>query len=329
MSNATYKEVSALKSYACQTCGKFVSSENYYGSGRFCSAKCAHSFSGTCAANSKEAQAKKSNSLRKWHQEHPKPKRPKIKSKSKRKTYVLDTTKILELHQKYNLYDISCILQLPTKKLYSWAKENNILDTNFVNHRSTQIISACRNALSKDFKDGSITTSEYEYIRNECIRLMNEENLNPRQVCSEYLKLDKSYHQFLSLCMHIPLKSFSEAQKTYHKRIGTYDNMSEKEKYYIQCIFRFPHTLLKHIPGYDSLLNYGWYNPITNLNGVAKDHMISKLYGWTHHIDPYLISHPANCMLLTQQENASKSSKCSLTLNELIERVEWFNNTFI
>lgn len=37
------------------------------------------------------------------------------------------------------------------------------------------------------------------------------------------------------------------------------------------------------------------------------------------------MSHPANCLLMKQGDNASKNDRCSITLNELIERVEFFN----
>lgn len=322
------------KSYVCETCGKQVDAKDYYGSGRFCSAWCARSFSGKIASSLEEAQKKKSDSLKKWHQEHPKPKKPKASkpkpSSNRCKTYAIDEAKVIQLHQKYNLYDISQILDIPTKKLYPLAKENGLSDEIYINHRSTQSIFACRNALNKPFEDGSITVEEYEQVRNECIRLMYEDNLNPRQVCSEYLKLEKSYHQFLSLCMGIQLKSVADGNKAYHHRIGTYDNMDEKERYNLECSFNFSDSLLPYLPGYENIAKYGWYNSRSNLKGVAKDHMVSKNYGWTHNqIDPYLISHPANCMIMQQRENDSKHIKCSITVAELIERVEWFNETLL
>lgn len=251
-------------------------------------------------------------------------------SSVRRKRYVLDEETLLDLHERYNLHDISLILEIPYKPLHLWAKRNNISDEKFVDCHSYKSILACRNALNKAFEDGSITVAEYEQVKNECIRLMYEDNLNPRQVCSEYLKLDKSYHQFLSLCMGIQLKSVADGNRAYHHRIGTYDNMDEKERYNLECSFKFSDSLLPYLPGYENIAKYGWYNSRSNLKGAAKDHMVSKNYGWTHNrIDPYLISHPANCMIMPQLENDQKTFKCSITLNELIERVEWFNETLL
>ena len=209
-------------------------------------------------------------------------------SSVRRKRYVLDEEMLLDLHERYNLHDISLILEIPYKPLHLWAKRNNISDEKFVDCHSYKSILACRNALGKSFEYGSITVAEYEQVKNECIRLMYEDNLNPRQVCSEYLKLDKSYHQFLSLCMGIQLKNFSASQKAYHHRIGTYDNMDEKERYNLECSFKFSDNLL-----------------------------------------PYLLSHPANCMIMPHPENNNKRARCSITVNELIERVEWFNETLL
>ena len=72
---------------------------------------------------------------------------------------------------------------------------------------------------------------------------------------------------------------------------------------------------------------YGWYSASNhggNLNGVTRDHMLSVRFAYDNGIDPKLVSHPANCRLLVHKENVSKYSKCSITLEELKQRiVEW------
>lgn len=73
---------------------------------------------------------------------------------------------------------------------------------------------------------------------------------------------------------------------------------------------------------------YGWYkakNHGNNLNGVSRDHMYSVMKGFKNNIDPSIISHPANCRLILQNENASKKDKCSITLNELMEKIHIWN----
>jgi len=52
--------------------------------------------------------------------------------------------------------------------------------------------------------------------------------------------------------------------------------------------------------------------------------MYSIKKGFDGDINPYYISHPANCKLMVQDENYKKKTKCSITLDELINRVnEW------
>ena len=50
--------------------------------------------------------------------------------------------------------------------------------------------------------------------------------------------------------------------------------------------------------------------------------MISVKYGYENNIDPKIISHPANCMLLRHNDNVSKHKKCSLALAQLLEKIQ-------
>jgi hypothetical protein len=73
---------------------------------------------------------------------------------------------------------------------------------------------------------------------------------------------------------------------------------------------------------------YGWYAPSNsskpNIGGVSRDHMYSINEGFKNGVDPKLISHPANCQLMIHNDNISKNKKSSLTLEELIIRInDW------
>ena len=104
--------------------------------------------------------------------------------------------------------------------------------------------------------------------------------------------------------------------------MGTYDNKDEKELYYLKCAFRFGFDDLKRVEGFDLIQKYGMYSVPDNLDGVARDHMVSRYYGWTHNIPPEVISHPANCRIIKQRENSSKGKDCSITVEELYERIK-------
>ena len=52
--------------------------------------------------------------------------------------------------------------------------------------------------------------------------------------------------------------------------------------------------------------------------------MFSVDEGYKQGVDPYLISHPANCKLMKHEDNFKKLAKCSITLDELQKRImEW------
>ncbi len=104
-----------------------------------------------------------------------------------------------------------------------------------------------------------------------------------------------------------------------------------------QCKFNFPISTVLTAEGLSLLKENGWYkakNHGDNLNGVSRDHIFSIKEGFRRKIDPYYISHPANCVIILQAENASKRDKCGITKEELIQRIlEWeaknghYNNT--
>jgi hypothetical protein len=79
---------------------------------------------------------------------------------------------------------------------------------------------------------------------------------------------------------------------------------------------------------FDLIEKYGWYSPSNskkpNIGGVSRDHMLSVKEGFKFGIDPKLLAHPANCQLMVHSDNISKNKKSSLTLDELMVRIdEW------
>jgi hypothetical protein len=88
------------------------------------------------------------------------------------------------------------------------------------------------------------------------------------------------------------------------------------------CVFRFSPEL--HPDKFDLTLveTIGWFNRKSNPNGLVKDHMYSVADGAVNDVPVTVINHPANCQLITYQENASKFSKSSITLEELYERIK-------
>ena len=50
--------------------------------------------------------------------------------------------------------------------------------------------------------------------------------------------------------------------------------------------------------------------------------MVSVRFGFDNKINPEIIGHPANCQLMVHNENSSKNSECSISLDELLNRIK-------
>ena len=97
------------------------------------------------------------------------------------------------------------------------------------------------------------------------------------------------------------------------------------------CVFKFALNDYPDEFDFSLIEKYGWYRPKNrgnNLNGISRDHMVSVRYGFDNDIDPEIISHPANCQLMRHKENVSKHIYCEITLEELQERIEVWNNKY-
>lgn len=104
-------------------------------------------------------------------------------------------------------------------------------------------------------------------------------------------------------------------------------NINIKQAYHSLCDFKFGISSYPDEFNTDLIKQYGWYsaaNHGNNLYGVSRDHMFSCDEGWKQKIDPYILSHPANCQLMLHSENSSKHSNCSISLDDLKKRIiDW------
>lgn len=113
-----------------------------------------------------------------------------------------------------------------------------------------------------------------------------------------------------------------------YRREKEIENWTEYQYYRIQCRFQFNLSDFRDEFDFDLITENGWYkakNHGNNLKGVSRDHMFSIKRGYEMQIDPYLISHPANCELMLQTDNFRKLTDCSITKEKLVERVEDWN----
>ena len=108
-------------------------------------------------------------------------------------------------------------------------------------------------------------------------------------------------------------------------------NRTLKNEYKRSCSFTFA---LNNFPDeFDFILieQFGWYkakNHGNNLYGISRDHIFSRDDGLKYLIDPYIISHPANCRLLEHSKNASKHNKSDITIDDLISKIHQWHEKY-
>ena len=114
-------------------------------------------------------------------------------------------------------------------------------------------------------------------------------------------------------------------RKCLNKRIRL--NMDKLKAYRKDCSFDFNLSDYQDEFNFELVEEYGWYkasNHGDNLDGVSRDHIVSVKYGFDNDVSPEIISHPANCRLITQRENSSKWSKSLISFEELQRKIdEW------
>ena len=169
--------------------------------------------------------------------------------------------------------------------------------------RKNLIESAYKNLNNFDIirKDNYLKEKEYYY--EEPKKCLN---------CEKILEFNKRNHVFCDI----------KCKKDYY-----WKNLEDFNLYKSLTKFKFSLNDFNDYYDFGLIENYGWYkakNNGDNVDGVSRDHMISVKEGFRKLINPLIISHPANCELIINKKNQSKSDSCSLTIEELLNRIEKF-----
>ncbi len=104
-----------------------------------------------------------------------------------------------------------------------------------------------------------------------------------------------------------------------------------KKMYRVLCQFKFNVYEYKDFFNLDLIKEHGWYkakNRGDNLNGISRDHLYSIHQGFKNKINPYLVSHPANCELVQHFLNNRKNTNNFIFIEELIKRINLFNEEY-
>lgn len=87
--------------------------------------------------------------------------------------------------------------------------------------------------------------------------------------------------------------------------------------------------------GIETVEEYGVFNNKTNKNGVVRDHILGRKYGYAHGIFPEIMRHPANCQILHHGKNVSKGQRgkgrpdTDITIEELFDRIIEYDKFWI
>ena len=114
-------------------------------------------------------------------------------------------------------------------------------------------------------------------------------------------------------------------------KYNKYKTSDVRKLYKRLCGFNFALNYYPEEFDFDLINQYGWYkakNHGDNPNGISRDHCYSIDDGFKNLVDPYIISHPANCVLIQQRKNASKYTKSNISIEDLIEKIKQWNEKY-
>jgi endogenous inhibitor of DNA gyrase (YacG/DUF329 family) len=164
----------------------------------------------------------------------------------------------------------------------------------------------------------------------------SSEGLNSIRIANEIRYGSQSYYKNPSHCKECNGELNFENRKRVFccvkcRRKYDHKNLTKYQKYYRSCAFAFNLSNYPNEFDFELIKKYGWYqakNHGNNLGGVSRDHMMSINFGYKNGIESEMIKHPANCQLLVHNDNSSKNNKCSLTLDELQNRINEWNKKY-
>ena len=203
-------------------------------------------------------------------------------------------------------------------------------------------------------KDYEVQCTEHihnlgKYRKTCCDRCAKQLTTNNTDTELKNKKLSKVFRQKLShkkeiikICKYCGAEFITNKNRIFcsclcynrYRKLGKYEDVSDgklKHLYKSSCQFNFALNSYPDEFDFSLIEKYGWYkakNRGNNLNGISRDHIYSRDKGFKNLIDPYIISHPANCQLLRHNDNMSKNSDCDIELESLIEKIKNWNQKY-
>lgn len=129
-------------------------------------------------------------------------------------------------------------------------------------------------------------------------------------------------------CKHCNTKFVSRIKKKYcllHRDL--YSESSKSGYKFTFNVYNYPDLF-----DLQTLAIVGWFAPggksgRWNLHGLSRDHRVSITESVVNKYDPYYITHPLNCELMSHTKNNKKKTQSSISYSELKMLVDEYDNS--
>lgn len=189
----------------------------------------------------------------------------------------------------------------------------------------------CKNIINVEYREGKKKDKYFCSIK--CANSRGKRSDETKRKISESLRKEaKVFTCTCKMCesvfQHNKIKMFcnTNCYKQFKRK-----NKTELQNYRSEATFNFNIFDYPNEFDLDLIKEYGFYSAANrggNLNGISRDHMYSCKMGLINNVDPAIIRHPANCKLMRHNDNVSKNSECSITLEELLKRIDKWNSIY-
>lgn len=190
-------------------------------------------------------------------------------------------------------------------------------------------VSFCNHSCSAEYSNKRRSGYEYNLTENGLNSIINSNKNRSGNVSGEYYKNPKCCLNCGKIIEYSKRNNGNcswKCRKEYYTK-----NKEEYQVYYELSKFKFNLRDFNEEFDFSLIERYGWYkakNNGDNVDGVSRDHMFSVKEGFRRLINPLLLAHPANCELIINRQNQSKCDSCSLTIEELLEKIKKFENKY-
>ena len=189
----------------------------------------------------------------------------------------------------------------------------------------------CSNSVDIEYRPGK--KKEKNFCSRSCANYRGKRSEETKQKISEALKREpKLYTCKCNQCSkefeHLRTKKYCSSECIKQSKRN---NRTALQNYRADASFDFNVFDYPEEFNLDLINKHGFYsaaNRGNNLNGISRDHMYSCKMGLINNIDPKILRHPANCKLMRHNDNISKHSESSITIEELLERIYIWDKTY-